>query len=83
MEQLQNTYEQFGVHLMIDAYGASQEALKNKVRLKELLAEIPAAMGMHTICDPVIVEVGPNNHKDPGGVSGFIMIAESHWIYNN
>ena len=35
-------------------------------------------MGMHTICDPVVVEVGGNCVKDPGGLSGFVMIAESH-----
>lgn len=35
-------------------------------------------MSMHTICEPIVVEVGPRNSKDPGGVSGFVMIAESH-----
>jgi len=35
-------------------------------------------MGMHAINEPVVVEVGPKNRKDPGGLSGFVMIAESH-----
>ncbi len=25
------------------------------------------------------MEVGPKNRKDPGGISGFVMIAESHF----
>jgi S-adenosylmethionine decarboxylase len=26
----------------------------------------------------VVVSVGPNCHKDPGGLPGFVMIAENH-----
>lgn len=70
--------EQFGVHLMVDGYGAPKELLKNKDTLKEMLVELPKVMGMHTISDPFVVEVGPLNRKDPGGVSGFVLIAESH-----
>ncbi len=70
--------EQFGVHFMMDGYGASEEILKNKELLTNMLHEIPKAMGMHAINEPVVVEVGPKNRKDPGGVSGFVMIAESH-----
>ena len=33
---------------------------------------------MHPIAPAQVVEVGPNNRKDPGGLSGFVMIAESH-----
>ncbi len=75
--------EQFGVHLMIDGYGAPTELLKNQEHLTKLLTELPAAMGMHTICDPVVVEVGPKNHKDSGGASGFVMIAESHISFHS
>lgn len=46
--------------------------------LRGLLASLPGEMGMHAICAPVVVEVGPNCKKDPGGLSGFVMIAESH-----
>ena len=35
-------------------------------------------LDMHPISEPVIVSVGPNNRKDPGGLSGFVLIAESH-----
>lgn len=70
--------QQFGLHLMIDGYSAPAETLNDKNLLLSLLANIPKEMGMYTICEPVIAEVGSNNKKDPGGISGFVMIAESH-----
>lgn len=73
-----NLTEQFGVHFMLDGYGASEATLKDKDILTKMLHNIPKAMGMHVINEPVVVEVGPKNRKDPGGISGFVMIAESH-----
>lgn len=73
-----NRTEQFGVHLMFDGYGASPERLANRDTLRNLLQDLPRALGMHPICEPCVVEVGPLNRKDPGGLSGFVMIAESH-----
>lgn len=73
---------QFGVHYMLDGYGAKAEVLSNKELLTNLLSEVPAQMGMHNICEPVVVEVGPMNRKDPGGISGFVMIAESHLSFH-
>ncbi len=70
--------ETFGLHLMVDGYGAKEELLRNREALENALHTIPTMMGMHTICEPVIVEVGPMNRKDPGGLSGFVLIAESH-----
>lgn len=74
--------EQFGVHLMFDGYNANPELLSNREHLTKLLSEIPSKMSMHTICEPVVVEVGELNEKDPGGISGFVMIAESHISYH-
>lgn len=70
--------EQFGVHLMFDGYDASPARLSNFDMLRNLLQDLPRALGMHAICEPCVVEVGPLNRKDPGGLSGFVMIAESH-----
>jgi S-adenosylmethionine decarboxylase len=69
---------QFGTHYMLDGYGAPEETLSNKEALTIMLKRLPGEVGMHPICDPVVVEAGPNNMKDPGGISGFVMIAESH-----
>jgi S-adenosylmethionine decarboxylase len=71
-------FTQFGVHLMVDGYGADPKRLSDESFLRTILEDLPKTMGMHTICDPVVVEVGPKNRKDPGGISGFVMIAESH-----
>ena len=70
--------EQFGVHFMMDGYGADVTILRDETLLTSMLRDIPHAMGMHIINEPVVVSVGPKNRKDPGGLSGFVMIAESH-----
>lgn len=69
---------QFGTHYMLDGYGGDQDILANKELLARVLADLPGSVGMHAISEPVVVEVGPNNMKDPGGVSGFVLVAESH-----
>ena len=74
--------EQFGVHLMFDGYNANQALLADKEHLTNLLTDLPTKMGMNAITDPVVVEVGPLNRKDPGGISGFVLIAESHISYH-
>lgn len=63
---------------MLDGYGADPELLTDVEGLRQILESVPVSMGMHKISEPVVVEVGPMNHKDPGGVSGFVLIAESH-----
>ena len=74
--------EQFGIHFMLDGYGASELALKDREGLTKMLKDIPTSIGMHTITDPLVIEVGPLNRKDPGGLSGFILIAESHLSFH-
>jgi S-adenosylmethionine decarboxylase len=69
---------QFGVHVMIDGYSASGPFMTDEAALRQMLTDLPEEMGMHSICTPVVVSVGPNCIKDPGGLSGFVMIAESH-----
>lgn len=68
----------FGVHYMLDGYNADVNLLNNKEALLKMLNTIPGEMGMHAISQPLVIEAGPNNRKDPGGLSGFVMIAESH-----
>ncbi len=79
---MEQAVTQFGVHYILDGYGASPELLRDKDGLWNILETLPKEMGMHPICDPVLVEVGPNNRKDPGGLSGFVMIAESHLSFH-
>ena len=68
----------FGLHFMVDGYGAPTDVLRDEKRFLEALQAVPLALGMHTISAPLVLEVGPNNAKDPGGLSGFVLIAESH-----
>jgi S-adenosylmethionine decarboxylase len=63
---------------MIDGYDADGPLMTDPVALRALLQALPPEMGMHAISAPLVVSVGPNCHKDPGGLSGFVMIAESH-----
>lgn len=73
---------QFGVHLMMDGYDCCPERLADRAGLARLLERLPAELGMHAIAPPVVVEVGAQNRKDPGGLSGFVMIAESHLSFH-
>ena len=63
---------------MIDGYGGCQERLGDQDALLAYLTQLCGELGMHAIADPKVVEVGPMNKKDPGGISGFQLIAESH-----
>ncbi|MDB5266327.1 MAG: S-adenosylmethionine decarboxylase proenzyme [Parcubacteria group bacterium] len=68
----------FGEHLTIDGYGGEEILLNDKKIVERIFSELPELLGMHTICDPVVVFAPANDIKDPGGWSGFVMIAESH-----
>jgi len=73
---------QFGIHFMLDGYGCPPQLLRDGDALEKMLRDIPVHMGMHTISTPIVVEVGPKNRKDPGGLSGFVLIAESHLSFH-
>ncbi|MFT7507388.1 MAG: S-adenosylmethionine decarboxylase [Acidimicrobiales bacterium] len=81
---IENTADNFffGVHFMVDGYDAPESFLSNSEALTKALYDIPVKMGMHTISKPMVVEVGPNNKKDPGGLSGVVLIAESHFSFH-
>lgn len=75
-------FETFGVHMMLDGYDADPLRLADKALIERLLQRIPVELGMHLIAPPQVVEVGPKNRKDPGGISGVVMIAESHLSFH-
>jgi S-adenosylmethionine decarboxylase len=68
----------FGEHLTIDGYGGNEERLNNKNLVLECLNELPLKLGMNKLAEPVVYLAPDNNIKDPGGWSGFVVIAESH-----
>ncbi len=68
----------FGVHLTIDGYGGDKEKLKNFELVYDILNKLPEEMGMHKLMPPYVVIAPPVSEKDQGGISAFVMIAESH-----
>lgn len=68
----------FGVHLMVDGYGGNPSKLNDRERVFRFLDELPGKTYMHKISEPLVISFEGNEKKDPGGHSGFVMIAESH-----
>lgn len=70
--------EHFGEHLTIDGYGGDKELLNSEELVLSVLKDLPTKLGMTTLMDPVVIMAPSNGVKDPGGWSGFVVIAESH-----
>ena len=68
----------FGEHVTIDGYGGKQELLDNKEVVFGILNDLPGKMGMNKLSEPMVYHAPGNDIKDPGGWSGFVVIAESH-----
>ncbi|MCX6789859.1 MAG: S-adenosylmethionine decarboxylase [Candidatus Gribaldobacteria bacterium] len=68
----------FGKHLTIDAYGCNATTLNSMEICFQVLSKLPAKIAMRPIMTPYVIRVEGNNKKDCGGISGFVMIAESH-----
>ena len=68
----------FGEHLMLDGYGGNPEKLNNKDLVMISLVELPNKLKMTRLSDPNVFKAEDNGIKDPGGWSGFVVIAESH-----
>jgi len=71
--------EMLGPHLTLDLYGCDEEKLVDKEFIFKILDELPDLIGMHKISVPqIILYPGSRNSFDKGGISAFILIAESH-----
>jgi S-adenosylmethionine decarboxylase len=68
----------FGLHLTLDGYQGDPQRLGDAEVVRAWLDELPEALGMNKLIRPCLVEVGAQNEKDPGGVTGFVLIAQSH-----
>ena len=65
------------MHLAIDGFGADPETLQDIETVRRFLDEYPSAIGMNKIIPPqVYIYRGPV--PEDWGVSGFVLIAESH-----
>jgi S-adenosylmethionine decarboxylase len=65
------------MHLAIDGYGRDPNVMADEVLVRQLLDSYPAEIGMTKICEPYVVRYVGSKPED-WGVSGFVMIAESH-----
>lgn len=68
----------FGEHLTIDGYGGCPMKLNNRDIVHQSLNDLPELLGMTKLAAPQVYFAPGNNTKDPGGWSGFVIIAESH-----
>ena len=72
---------QFGYHLRLDFYGCDVEALSSMDKCYEALDKLPTVLSMHKLIPPYVISADSNENrggKDPGGYTGFVVIAESH-----
>ena len=65
------------MHLVIDGYGGDVEKMWDLDLVREFLTDYPASLGMTRITEPKVLEYNGPKEED-AGVSGFVIIAESH-----
>ncbi len=69
----------FGPHLTLDLYGCDKKKLIDKNFVFSVLIELPELIGMHRISEPQVTIYNGNPESfDAGGISAFVLIAESH-----
>lgn len=65
------------MHLVIDGYGGDVDKMWDMELVREFLTDYPATLGMTRITEPKVLEYNGPKAED-AGVSGFVIIAESH-----
>ena len=65
------------MHLVIDGYGGDRDALENAELIRDFLERHPGEIGMTKIAPPQVYTYRGKEPED-WGVSGFVLIAESH-----
>ena len=67
----------FGPHLMLDGYGCDKKRLQDLNLIYRILDELPDRIGMTKIMPPYVFKYSGVKPED-WGLSGFVLIAESH-----
>lgn len=74
-----NNKTTLGLHLMVDAYGVPAKKLDDMKLVYRFLYSLPDLIGMSRLSMPIVVDAEESASKfDPGGISGVILIKESH-----
>lgn len=65
------------MHVIIDGYGGDPNQLSDENEVRVILDRYPGMMGMTKITQPKVIRYKGTKPED-WGVSGYVMIAESH-----
>jgi S-adenosylmethionine decarboxylase len=65
------------MHVIVDGHGGDPDQLSDENVVRVILDEVPGIMGMSKITQPMVLRYTGSKPED-WGVSGFVMIAESH-----
>jgi S-adenosylmethionine decarboxylase len=65
------------MHLVIDGYGGDVDKMWDQELVRDFLTNYPSQLGMTRITEPRVLEYNGPQAED-AGVSGFVIIAESH-----
>jgi len=65
------------MHLIIDGFGSNPKLLESEELLYQLLDDYPAQIGMTKVAPPHVFRFVGSKPED-WGISGFVLIAESH-----
>ena len=68
---------EFGPQLAIDCYKCKSKSLSSEIFVKKFLLELAKTIGMKPISEPATINYSAEK-ADDNGISGFILIAESH-----
>ncbi|MBI2664374.1 adenosylmethionine decarboxylase [Candidatus Woesearchaeota archaeon] len=70
----------FGPHLTMDLYGCDRNKLADSHFVTRVLNEMPEKLGMSKFSDPQVTSVPAQgiDSFDRGGVTGFVILVESH-----
>ena len=78
MEKGKETISLDGTHLMADLKGCDKKILGNSEKVREFLDTLPNMLGMKKMIKPYVVVYKGGDSWDKGGITGFMLIAESH-----
>ena len=65
------------MHLIIDGFGANPRILESEEQIYQLLDQYPSQIGMTKVAPPQVFRYVGSKPED-WGISGFVIIAESH-----
>ena len=70
----------FGPHLTLDLYGCDRKKLADFDYVKSVLSKMPGLLGMNKFSEPQVTDVPEQgtNSFDRGGITGFVILIESH-----